>query len=1618
MKFINNIRTLYGNNQKTSFSALKSMTEIANLRKNGLMKSIFEGFHMKLLKSFEFWRFENKEAKNMRKTQELLRFFSLLNSEIMKNSLSEVFQRNNQEKMKNRLIKKFLLNNQMKKQEAFCFWLEKSRSFIINSKFHDKTLKQTKALFVIENKAKSLKTRLLGEILRKFEKIALKHRILKKILEKHRKKALQRGFSKLETLVLGESRNIEKTHALSKSESLKSKLNFIIKRVFSESFSELKQHFLISSMKKAKILEKLVHNLNENQRKNLAFWRSLNILEKSNKLHRKTLLLYSNLNEIFSNSLEFLLSNDNSLISRKKAAISKIYSNFKEKLRDSLNSWRNQELFNRNHKEKAKKAYKISQMTNFTMKFENLELKRLLEKFFLNRSKAKVLIKLKEKLQFSFSNQIYQSFLEWKKIPEKRVSEYEKPSNLMKTLRIFKKIVYFDLRKTMQIFNKTRILGKSLKEQARKRVFSEFAEKKHDFFNNWKENTRKSRILGQATSIIGFFESGNELFADNFRLLIGEALIKDRRKEAILKNLLGNFKRNLRENFLIWLGNAQISKVEGLALLEKEAFLINSIENQLKRLEKKDLKWVVRKFKRNRDFSLETHKLYDLLRKFVDIKILFSFKQWKNIEKSPISKEKGEKLQRNIEKITRNWLKDKSLDKLKVESLEGINRKTHIMQVFIDNKKDLRISSFFHWRQIQRNYRNNFLIKNMLLFFENANSVFIENFAILFKGLTQEKMTIISLKKKLIFKGKRLESLYFNRWRGIIEENMKKNGVFEIKAGFLIKRLENSIRENENRDKKRVFEKFFANIGKMKKIKAFYEILQHKIRTLLREGIDNIMNDIEKMKKSPNIRLLEFLLKKSLIVRKDLFQRLKRQGDLGNFVKEKGLLSIFLRNMDSFLGSFRKWRFENKRAISEEKTREITRFFETLSGNIEKSLEDLLISRNLKNSMTFIHKIMRFMNKRLENSLENLLTQPKINSQNTKNEILMNFINKKRDLMRDFFLHWKNTQKAMKSLANIKKLLAFCSEIDKKPSQKLTILRKFRRNHEKLLEYKPKVSFFLYSLEHFLRKLKSQAFFKLFSLKSSKNSKTSKTSKTLPLITLMTQLDFSRKRDFFSRFRKLTKNLDSRLKSLSNGLFLISNLRKNLLFEGFEKIRHHAEIHIVKTYLNSLWKWKLSNMDSRYYIQMMRKIKKTAAFAQIFVSFEHLQRNLKRVPFKNHEKDSKILKKVFSCLILRLFSRKELCFYQWRIKALEITKNTLILKNSRFFLGNKVISLLKAKKNKEISSFFKKWMLEKNKAKFSQRVFTKNYRNLMKSAFYRWKLRVFSMKDRFKAMQMYLALEKHEKNEKKLGFLIFKQNLNRLSKGNSLFNLIFLVSSKFIKKRVFDKIKKSCQISNILQLERLKKFMPLLINHRKNLLNQAFSLWKSEEIKRKLTKLTEIFKNHSKFQLKTGFDFLMNSGLAEKIHSKLKGLIKLLLFGSNIEKFRLSNAFSIWRNSDSNKKNPWFFRAIGILAKDSMLNPQIAYWRMRDYKRIAKLRAPQIVKLKKMVNNLTKAYETVMSFAFWRIENRRIKTEHHRNHSSISGGNLIKVKEIFRFKLLENSIENTSESFRRGLEEI
>lgn len=69
------------------------------------------------------------------------------------------------------------------------------------------------------------------------------------------------------------------------------------------------------------------------------------------------------------------------------------------------------------------------------------------------------------------------------------------------------------------------------------------------------------------------------------------------------------------------------------------------------------------------------------------------------------------------------------------------------------------------------------------------------------------------------------------------------------------------------------------------------------------------------------------------------------------------------------------------------------------------------------------------------------------------------------------------------------------------------------------------------------------------------------------------------------------------------------------------------------------------------------------------------------------------------------------------------------------------------------------------------------------------------------------------------------------------------------------------------------------------------------------------------------------------------------------------------------RMNPWYKKMVNKLTKNVRVDPQISFWRLKDFRKSnLSLPANKIVKMKKMFAILKKYYELSLARAFWRIE--------------------------------------------------
>ncbi|CAK61238.1 unnamed protein product (macronuclear) [Paramecium tetraurelia] len=169
--------------------------------------------------------------------------------------------------------------------------------------------------------------------------------------------------------------------------------------------------------------------------------------------------------------------------------------------------------------------------------------------------------------------------------------------------------------------------------------------------------------------------------------------------------------------------------------------------------------------------------------------------------------------------------------------------------------------------------------------------------------------------------------------------------------------------------------------------------------------------------------------------------------------------------------------------------------------------------------------------------------------------------------------------------------------------------------------------------------------------------------------------------------------------------------------------------------------------------------------------------------------------------------------------------------------------------------------------------------------------------------------------------------------------------------------------------DKKKLAIQLFYQHKMNQLNVAQVEWK--RLQSNLTNKKEsaqegeirlnreailLFQNFGKIKLRIYFQKMEYESCQEE-------------YGLKQDRELMKEALDIWKGPKL--YNKLFQRVAEMIAKNTNITPQIAFWRMRDISttsKAASLNSLQIVKCKKLINNLLKAYDRVRQRAITNIE--------------------------------------------------
>merc|ERR1712232_356957 len=119
--------------------------------------------------------------------------------------------------------------------------------------------------------------------------------------------------------------------------------------------------------------------------------------------------------------------------------------------------------------------------------------------------------------------------------------------------------------------------------------------------------------------------------------------------------------------------------------------------------------------------------------------------------------------------------------------------------------------------------------------------------------------------------------------------------------------------------------------------------------------------------------------------------------------------------------------------------------------------------------------------------------------------------------------------------------------------------------------------------------------------------------------------------------------------------------------------------------------------------------------------------------------------------------------------------------------------------------------------------------------------------------------------------------------------------------------------------------------------------------------------------LQVGMKKLISNYNIKSTFSKCRSLFNSMVIAD--EKWRNTLAYNYKMLKSFRRMNPWYKKMVNRLTKNVRVDPQISFWRLKDFRKSnLSLPANKIVKMKKMFAILKKYYELSLARAFWGIE--------------------------------------------------
>ncbi|CAD8210248.1 unnamed protein product [Paramecium octaurelia] len=1299
------------------------------------------------------------------------------------------------------------------------------------------------------------------------------------------------------------------------------------------SFDPLKEDYMDALNIKRMCLRKLFEKSMSAHKRLFLLWAQQNRQAKQIEVCRLTTALFVGLAQIVTANVQPIMQNPREAQAKEKA-LHLIFQGQAENLSRAFFLWRNraqQERMNQNF-EDALTIEKKKQLTEQLVQFENGNkfalYRQILAKFSLAHKKEKLILQINARILRTQIGAVWDTFNKWKNLPEANADELIKASKFETQLNKF--TLHIWRKRTWNPLQEVYDDAQALKKRAIILMIKTQESEQQRALDQWNKNVGLMKEVERCKCVIGLFGFIGVHIKNNIAPLKPDE--ESQKKEKALLRLIGNFDSNLRYFFMKWYNDGKLEKLQGAMTDEKKKLLLEAINNFSKNNDFARLRAILAKFRRNSSITAVQDRFFAKLFATQFGGAIKAFQKWKNLPE-PVNTEQlknARKFERTLDILFHSHLKV-SFDPLKEDYMDALNIKRMCLRKLFEKSMSAHKRLFLLWAQQNRQAKQIEVCRLTTALFVGLAQIVTANVQPIMQNPREAQAKEKAL--HLIFQGQAENlSRAFFLWRNRAQQERMNQNFEDALTIEKKKQLTEQLVQFENGNKFALYRQILAKFSLAHKKEKL--ILQINAR-ILRTQIGAVWDTFNKWKNLPEANADE-LIKAS-----------KFETQLNKFT-----LHIWRKRTWNPLQEV----YDDAQAL---KKRAIILMIKTQESEQQRALDQWNKNVGLMKEVErckCVIGLFGFIGVHIKNNIAPL--KPDEESQK-KEKALLRLIGNFDSNLRYFFMKWYNDGKLEKlqgAMTDEKKklLLEAINNFSKNNdfARLRAILAKFRRNSS-------------------ITAVQDRFFAKLFATQFGGAIKAFQKWKNLPEPVNNEQM---------KNARKFERTLD-----------LLFRGRVKASFEPLKDV--YQEGNSKKLYCLRKLMTLAMGQNKRLFLywrdinRLHKSIETCKYTTNLFQTLAFTLAGHVQTIFKPNKQQESVLAK----MLQNYNNTLRWAFVHWNNQAKQAKIQTQLDDEKKKLLLFALHRNLRTNDQGKLRDILRKFSKERQKQALIKKIqiqLLHTFVGQIEVSFSKWK----ALPDTKELDQMKANIFEKSLNR-------FKIHMMRKSTYNQLYNIYLdgqakqkysinkmLYNCMSAQKKAFLKWYKVVEFSKAAEAfdisDKKKLAIQLFYQHKMNQLNVAFVEWKrlSSHLTNKQETAQErevrlkreailLFQNFAQIRLRIYFQRWNIRAVKKNMISVFNAIQKLLLFNMKQDRELIKEALDIWRGPKL--QNQWFQRVAEMIAKNTRITPQIAFWRMRDNattQKAVSLNTLQIVKCKKLINNLLKAYDRVRQRAFTNIE--------------------------------------------------